>query len=233
MREALVAAAACVAMISTASAAVFTGPTAYKSFDDSPFASLTFSYFYLEDFEDGAFNTQGARPSDGWATTIPSGFVDSVDADDGAIDGSGSGGTSYFSQFAQDTLTIFFDSEAPGGLPTHAGLVWTDVNGAAPNTVIFSAIGADGSDLGSIGPTEVGDNAIRGETDEDRFFGVSDLGGILSITIFMPNRNNWEIDHVQYGVAAANGATPIPVPAALPLFLAGLGGLLFARRGHR
>ena len=41
------------------------GPSAYLEFADSPFSSLSFDYFYLEDFEDGLFNVPGVT-----ATTV-------------------------------------------------------------------------------------------------------------------------------------------------------------------
>jgi len=35
-------------------------PSSYFSFSDSPFASGTYQYFHLEDFEDGIMNTPGS-----------------------------------------------------------------------------------------------------------------------------------------------------------------------------
>ena len=63
-----------------------TGPT-YSSFADSPFFSQSFSYFYLEDFEDGALNTPGVTTHQSWYVKGPSASTDSVDADDGVVDG--------------------------------------------------------------------------------------------------------------------------------------------------
>jgi hypothetical protein len=88
-------AVATLAIGSSAARAGFIGPSAYPSFADSPFNGMTFTYFHLETFEDGLLNTTGVAASAG--TVIgPGGAVDSVDADDGTIDGSGSNGRSLF-----------------------------------------------------------------------------------------------------------------------------------------
>jgi hypothetical protein len=178
----------------------FFGPTPYLSAADTPFTG-SFEYSYLENFEDGLLNTPGVTASGTWKAFSPSGFTDSVDGDDGVIDGSGTKGRSFFSQFAHTTLTITFNAAALGGrLPTHAGIVWTDVNASVNSRqVVFSARDSAGNLLGSIGPVLLGDNVISGQTAEDRFFGVFNASGISSITITMPNSNNWEVDHLQYG----------------------------------
>jgi hypothetical protein len=209
--------------------AAFLGPSPYLSLADSPFQGGSFSSFFLEDFEDGALNTPGiAAPPGGWVVLGPSGFTDSVDADDGAIDDSGTAGNSFFSSGTNSTLTIIFDAAALGGrLPTAVGIVWTDVGDVTSGTtgfgpVTFSATDELGDPLGSIGPFTLGDgNALGsapGGTAEDRFFGVTHAGGISSITISMSNSTDWEVDHLQYGIAA------IPEPSSL--VLAGLGPAL-------
>src|SRR5262245_33520243 len=95
----------------------YLGPTPYLSFGDSPFNGLSFSYFHLEDFEDGSFNTPGATASAGWTVNGPGGFTDSVDGDDGAIDGSGTGGHSFLTS-SSTFLTITFSASVLGQLPT-------------------------------------------------------------------------------------------------------------------
>ena len=75
-----------------AQALEFFGPTPYLSVADTPsgFASGAMD---LEDCEDGMVNPRLTTS----ATIIPpGGITDSVDADDGAIDGSGLGGHSLF-----------------------------------------------------------------------------------------------------------------------------------------
>ena len=84
-------------------AALFIGPSPYLGFDNalpgagsaiSPFSGLSFSYFYLETFEDGALNTPGVSADHGFVGCY-SVYEDSVDADDGVIDGNGNGGHSW------------------------------------------------------------------------------------------------------------------------------------------
>ena len=118
LRIAAAAVFAVTVLPSTAAAAtIFFGPTPYLSSADIP------ASFYqggaptgLENFEDGVLSF-GITASIGLILG-PGTLTDSVDADDGAIDGSGSAGSSFF---ATTSLTFTFP-----GLPTAVGLVWTD-----------------------------------------------------------------------------------------------------------
>lgn len=208
-----------------ASAQTLLGPSPYLSFSgQSPFAGLGFQSFYLENFEDGLFNTPGATSSPSWAVPPPQ-VLDSVDEDDGAVNGTGATAKSFYS-FGQSFITVTFSASVLGQLPTHAGIVWTDVgittNGQAYGfgSVIFEAFGPGGVSLGTIGPTAVGDGVATGETGEDRFFGVISLGGIESFTLTATNSTDWEVDHIQYGI--------IPAPGMLAL--AGIAGCAAVRR---
>jgi len=190
----------------------FLGPSFYLSFADSPFYRTNgLAYFYTEDFEDGALNTPGATPSAGWVVAAPGSFTDSVDGDDGTIDGSGAGGHSYYSGGTRTNLTITFNAAALGGkLPTHAGIVWTDVGVVTSGTtaygnVIFSALDANGLSLGTRVGINLGDGVGSATTTEDRFFVVVNAGGISSISITMTNSVDWEVDHLQYGRLDAAG----------------------------
>ena len=193
------------------------GPTPYLSSNDSPFKSVDFSagYFHLEDFEDGLLNVPGVSASTG-APNGPSGITDSVDADDGTIDGSGTAGHSFFSSPGSAGITFTFDKSLLGNLPTHAGIVWTDGAG----TVTFDAFDENGKSLGKIGP--VGDpgvfpdNNITGETAEDRFFGAQNDGGISSIFI-SNSEGGIEVDHLQYGAVSDINPPPPPPPSGIPL----------------
>ena len=71
--------------------------------------------------------------------------------------------------------------------------------------------------MGSSGPSILGEGTITGGTAEDRFFGVTNPAGILSITISMANSIDWEVDHLQYGIA---------VPECATASLLGVGGLM-------
>ena len=209
--------------------AALLGPTPYLCFDasvsagcgtaDSPFNDEAFDYFYLENFEDHLFNTLGVTASTGGVTSVVYGptLHDSVDADDGIIDGSGLDGDSYISINGPTGITFNFDETILGKLPTHAGMVWTDGDG----DIIFEAFDSNGVSMGTIGPVPIASPLNNGATDEDRFFGAVNLNGISSI--FISNTSGGvEVDHLQYGV--------VPIPAAVWLFGSGLIGLIGVAR---
>ena len=218
--------------------AALIGPAPYLCFDasaiagcgtdESPFAGTDFSagYFHLENFENGALNTLGVASLFG-NVTGPSGITDSVDEDDGVVDGSGQDGMSFFGGGAVG-FDFSFDEVTLGGLPTHVGIVWTD--GAAVNEVTFEAFNGSNNSLGSIVAGGIGDGNFQNGTAEDRFFGVIDLGGISRITIrnsmLIGGGSGIEADHLQYGL-------PVPIPATLPLLVFGLAGLGLRRRHRR
>ena len=205
--------------------------TSYLGFGDSPFSGTPFADFHLEDMEDGLLNTLGLSVvSNTPGTTIgaigmnPN--ADSVDEDDGVIDGLGRDGMSLaeVNNISTENLgyTFSFDPVSLGYLPTHVGLVWTD--GGFGRSTIVEFFDADGELLGSIGPTPVGDNSFAGGTAEDRFFGAIFEEGVASMTIRTPGGVNvLEVDHIQYGI--------VPTPATLAAIVAS--GLLVPRRGRR
>jgi len=205
------------------------GPSGYLSFADSPFNGVLFQSFFLEDFEDHSLNTPGLSASAGGVTSVVSGPADhdSVDLDDGTIDGSGLLGDSYATY---GRLFFFFDSDVLGFLPTHAGLVWTDGGG----TVSFYGWGPGGSYLGGISVgvySGFGDHRGDGATWEDAFFGVVNPGGISALEI-VNSYGPIEVDHVQYGsVFTPYNPNPSPSPPSIPepatfsLLAIALGGL--------
>ena len=201
-----------------AASPIFYGPAPYSGATSSPFNSSSYAYHYLETFEDG-LNTPGVTASGGMVIGWDP-FVDSVDADDGILDGlGGASGHSWYSNGAHE-LMFMFDAVALGTLPTDVGIVWTDIGYNAPTPywgpVIFEAFGFDGTSLGLIGPSLFGDGFDTGQTAEDRFFGVSDARGISAIRVATDN-GDWEVDHLQYAATQ-----PVPEPATL--FLLAMGG---------
>ena len=94
---------------------------------DSPFSSTSFADFQLETFEDGLLNTSGVTASGGFPIGWDM-FGDSVDIEDGSVDGTGSqSGHFFYSAFTQYAFTFTFDGAALGSLPTQAGVVSTDI----------------------------------------------------------------------------------------------------------
>ncbi|NJL47103.1 MAG: PTPA-CTERM sorting domain-containing protein [Leptolyngbyaceae cyanobacterium SM2_5_2] len=212
-----------------AKAATPYGPSPYTQFSDSPFSGIDFTtdpdgYFHLEDFEDGALDTPGVTASAGFVLPgLPGNtLTDSVDGDDGSVDGSGSAGTSFYSN-NNKVLRFTFDASVLGKLPSHVGIVWTDVgfvDGDTPPTftgrgdVVFRAYNAGNQLLKNVIAKNLGDGLANGGIAEDRFFGIRYYPGIAHFEIEMPNSGDWEVDHLQYGY--------VPTPALLP-GLIGLG----------
>ena len=195
---------------------MFYGPSPYLDFNGaksgagtnySPFADMLFTYFYLETFEEGALTTPGVTSSSG-EVEGPSIYTDSVDGDDGIINGFGTAGHSV--HVTTNGILFTFSKDVLGDWPTHAGVAWTDVGYRSTTPyyghVIFEAFGPDTNSLGTIGPIFVGDGLDGGQTAEDRFFGVSDSRGISAISLTMPDSTDWELDHLQYGRQAATAS---------------------------
>lgn len=207
------------------------GPSPYLSAADSPFVALNIPGFQLEDFEDGLLDTLGVTATTGGTVIGPQPQADSVDGDAGGIDGSGADGRSLLSLPDTPVLTFVFDAVALGGLPTHAGLVWTDVGfvtipdmPAGMDSAVFEAFDQADQLIATIGPSALGDGSTFGATGEDRFFGVRHDAGIAKISITMLNSQDFEIDHLQYGIAA------VPLPGTLLLLAPGVLAIAACRR---
>lgn len=162
----------------------FFGPTAYAQRSDTP-AAFLIDRLHLEDFEDSQIDP--GLIINGASVIGPSSLTDSVDADDGLLDGSGTNGHSLF---AGVPIRVEFAEPV-----TEAALVWTD--GGGSTQVTFEAFDAQGASLGSHGPFTLGDGSNSGTTGEDRFFGVMDSDGITAIEI-RHTSGGYEIDHIQW-----------------------------------
>ena len=221
--------------VSTVYALTYYGPTPYFGVADSPFYGISFDYFYLEDFEDGALNTPGVSVNKGALVSSPSyGYsnVDSVDEDDGSIDGQCIIDCSawWLSLRGWPGVEFTFDANVLGNLPTHAGLVFTD---SIVGDWYFEAFDADGVSIGVYGPFIIGDQDWTSNVNDDRFFGVEYYGGISAIRLYYGvNIESYglEVDHLQYGYSTL---TPVPEPGTMLLVGSGLIGLAGLRRRSR
>lgn len=175
-------------------------------------------------------NTPGVTANS--SIIVSSGFSaggarDGVDSDDGVLDGLGNDGDNWFSGSAVTGVTLTFDANILGALPTHAGLVWTD----GVNDIVFEAFDALASSLGVLNGTHAG-SGFAGSTAEDRFYGAIDAGGISSISIRGTGFGGLEFDHLQYGKTDVS-VSAVPIPAGVPLLVTGLLGLGMFRRKAR
>lgn len=199
-------------------AQTFYGPTPYLQASDSPFFGM--SGWQLEDAEDMSYDIPHSTIDFiAWSSAFGTSLIDSVDKDDGEINGVGNAGPlgpgdAFWSSGA---ITVTFGLNGVP-LPTHAGLVWTDGGGL----ITFEAFGPDDVSLGTT-TGEHADGDFFGGTAEDRFYGVSYSGGIKKIRISNPN-GGIEVDHIQ--VAA------VPEPTSMVgMAIAGVG--MLARRRRR
>lgn len=207
-------------------AATFTAATPYLQASDNPYAG-PFLYSHLETFEDGLLNTPGLSASGG-VVAAPGALTDSVDADDGSIDGSGAAGRSWYSGNSAARITFSFSASVLGTLPTRVGVVFTDIgnrNDGAPNgfdTAVIEVFDGSGVSQGRFS-FAFGDGSAVSSTAEDRFVGASFAGGIGSMTVGFEHSIDWEVDHVFYAA--------VPEPGAWALWAGGLAGLALQR--HR
>ncbi|NBV25520.1 MAG: DUF11 domain-containing protein, partial [Proteobacteria bacterium] len=183
------------------------GKTPYLSRTNSPyFGGILSGDFTLEDFESGVFQIPGVSVSTG-VVQPPSSMTDSVDADDGLIDGSGTGGHSFLVADT-NTVTFTFDAGVFGRFPTKVGIALTD---GRPDGVGFEAFDSTGASLGITAPAQVGDNASAGETAEDRFVGVEFAGGISALRVYYPVAG-FEVDHLQFDIPRSDLVLASQIP---------------------
>lgn len=235
-KRCLLGAALALSSQGASAAPLFIGPLPYLSRADSPFdlSAIGTGHFYFEDFEDGVLNvpvvitTDPAAPPTG--PRGPSPVTDSVDGDDGSINGSGVSGWAYHvnpritGDGEGQLVLVTFDVSSNGTMgiyPTHVGIVWTDGDGM----VLFEAFDRFGALIGTIGPLPIGDRLATGATSEDRFFGVVFEGGVDAVRLGN-TLGGIEVDHIQFGVYSAQ----VSEPTTLALFALALAGLLALRR---
>jgi hypothetical protein len=132
------------------------GPKPYLTRADSPFpVQASSAGFFLEDFEDGQLNTPGIfqpfLPITHAVVLSPSELTDSVDEDDGVVDGSGLGGHSLAARlslivptdppFSWSFIQFGFGRDAFGQYPNAFGFVWTD--GVSPSDLLAEFLDQD------------------------------------------------------------------------------------------
>ncbi|MBL8701534.1 MAG: hypothetical protein JNK67_24355 [Alphaproteobacteria bacterium] len=171
--------------------ATFVDPSPYRQASDSPFSG-PFRWFRLESFESGTLAIPGVTVSTGAIVIGPGPLTDSVDADDGVVDGSGGGGHSLYSGGTLREFVFTFDPAVLGALPTHAGIVVTDIGASTPG---FGRGGVHirisepihsievttgiGSSYGSASP-------ISRPSDDPAIVAVSAFLGAPSLSLFLP-----------------------------------------------
>jgi hypothetical protein len=190
------------------------GPAAYRAHWNSPWMPQDRSQWVptlqLETFEDGQLNLPGVSASAG-SVLGPSPNTDSADQDDGNLDNfSGTGGHSFFSANGSAGITFTFNPAVLGSLPTRAGIVWTDGDGATT----FEAYDGTGALIRRIGPIVINDGALNGGTREDRLFAIAHQGGIGSIKI-SNSQGGIEVDHLHVGTSPLFYTDPAPPRDAL------------------
>ena len=191
---------------------VFFGPTSYLSEADIPQGFVPQPdcpdcVFEIETFEDNSLDfglsiSEGEIAGPGFSTGTED-LTDSVDGDDGVIDGTGqtnNGGYSYFT--FENSITVTLPS-----LMQSAGVVWTDGDTNLTD-VIFEAFDQNGNSIGTINGGDIADDQFTGQTAEDSFFGIT-FGdgvttGVTSFTITNVQAGSGiEIDHIIFANCSA------------------------------
>ncbi len=211
--------------------AALLGPTAYSSLADSICAGGGFTYCHVETFEDHLLNTPGVSANAGDVTSdfgFSGTIIDSVLGDGPCPSASAPNPCDSYFGSGPTGFVFTFDAGVLGSLPNIAGIVWTD----GTNNITFEAFDENGASLGTVTGSHA-DGTFQGTTVDDRFYGVTNEGGISAIKIFSGG-GGIEVDHLQYGLRGEiEPPTGVPAPAALLLLGAGLmatGAVGFARR---
>lgn len=200
-------------------------PIPFASFADSPFARALFNYF--EGLEDHLL-------ASGFLASRSAGAWSSDDVDDRLINDAGTSGNKWYFD-GISSITFTFSAALLGTLPTHAGLVWTDLGlanvRAGSCSVLLEAFDTGNNLLGLIGPSALGDKLFAGQMAEDRFFGITNGDGIGSVRISLLNSSEQGLDNLPYGATKfAQFAADSDPAATLALLVVGRAGTGFTRR---
>lgn len=220
---------ACCVVAATANAATIIGPSPYLALADQP-AEFTAAgmgnAFMAQDFEDptGPWEVMfsidvGQRIGPKFTSGDGVPVTDSVDADDSAIDGDGTMGSSWFIPTRGATIT--FDEPMKA-----AGFVLTDTDPDATKITLTAYDDGGGVLVSEMFDLDFMDDVFTGTTQEDRFFGVIPMAAgeaIKQLKIEIDQGSGVEIDHVQF-------FKQVPEPASAGLLLISLMGLTTLRR---
>lgn len=185
----------CDGVVDDSSAGMTTvGQLPYLDAADSPWAAAGLDVFVIEDMEDKTL-PEGvtAYPllftSDVFGPTS----IDSVDGDDGEPTDNACPGCQ--SMWTSSSIVFTFDPVALGALPTHAGIVLTDLAGTSATATLGGTTVC--ATLDAFSTEFLDDGLFLGETYEDRFVGIVSPAGMttFSLTLGIPV----EVDHLQFG----------------------------------
>jgi len=178
-----------------ADALVVLSPQNYTKLGDSGlFGAMSLDDdFFCETFEDGTVNTPGLGIAGG-AILAPGASTDSVDFDDGVLNGLGTAGRSYKAAPGA-TVSVSINGTALAGLPERLAFAWTD--GAQNSSMTLVVTTGNGLTFTrTVGPAM--DGSSNGATAEDRLVSITSSFGIASVAITTTGGAGFEIDHVQY-----------------------------------
>jgi hypothetical protein len=209
-------AASLIAIGHCSAAATVTASSPYLSIANSTLNSLSSTYF-VENFEDGNLNLPGVSFSAIAGSGIQAGS--SVDADDGTIDGSGTGGMNFQgATSASVQSTTFFFSQVAGQWPRQVAIAVTD---GSSFPLSFAAYDTNSNPSGSLTMNVIGQSG----TADDFLVTFTDNNGISAIAMTSSNAfTNMHYDHLQFDTA------PVPEPTAAVALGIGAGVFLSRRR---
>jgi hypothetical protein len=174
------------ALAQAAKSVIFSPPTPYLGFSDSPYFGDGRSCHLLEDFQEGQVAVPGFsfHTAAGAAVVSPGGVVD-PGSTQYALSGTNSVGV----------LQLDFNQAILGGLPNRVGFAWTrGFNG----TVTMTVVNGRGGVANHV--HQVNTPNLPGNPADDLFFGVRSEAGIASMVISFNPPFFCEIDHVQFAL---------------------------------
>lgn len=211
-------------------ASILWDPLPYFSEADSPFyEGVLNGTIYLEDFEDQALNTPFVKEPDNltyFGRTIRSvmpnindGFVRSVDGDDGTIDFIGFMGDSWIttnlaSNTGSNRASFEFLPDQEGFYPRFVGIVVTAARDVDRDVSLafFDENNINVSNDSEYDPKDWEPVPVPpGDPRTHRFVGFYHEEGIHRLSL----SNVWQVDHLQYGYALPEPATPLLILTAL------------------